>query len=230
LFTVLGKGIEPDKAKDDKQLRPEFVWYPLSGDPTKPGLWLAIARVHVDVNTMNRITVRYINPRAPTAKEKEDGSLPEECVESSSGSEDDSKNYNKDYKGNFLATNAFFSNSPDSPVTVSIALGMTFNTHDTSVSSGGSNQHVNGYAFAKYYFRNPRLSAGPGEPRYRTSWGAVVGTNVVHDALDELILGLSAGHLVGHMGFIAGINLIRPSQGSDRGRRARPFFGLEYSF
>ena len=54
----------------------EFTWYPLSGDPGTPAMWLAVASVPVDVNTADWITVRYAQPK----KQSEKNPLPDECV------------------------------------------------------------------------------------------------------------------------------------------------------
>jgi hypothetical protein len=205
LFKVLGAPIEPSAAKTGERQKAEFSWYPLSGNPAMPGMWLAIARAGVDVNSINRITVQ---PR----QECEPGKAPTA------------------YAGDFLAANGFFSNSPASRVSVSLALGWTTGTRDTSVSSGGSNQNLNGYALAKFFILRPELRAGPGSTGRTPSLGVVVGTNVINSAFSELVVGLSAGHLVGNVGLVAGVNSIAGAKDSTSGRKARPFIGLDYTF
>lgn len=249
VFSVLGSKIEPTQPKGaERHQKAQFAWYPLSGDPAMAGLWFGIARVSVDVNTTNRITVQYHQPKPPTEKDKQTtAKAGEEKAEKakSGGAEECSDPGVLDasgkpklgadgkpipYTGNVLAANGFFSNSPDSDVTVSLALGATLNTRETSLASGGSNLALNGYALAKFYLVRPELRAGPVAPGYRRSWGVVVGTNIVHSPFDELIVGLSRGHLWGNVGVVAGMNSIAGKKDTQQGRKQRAFVGLDYSF
>lgn len=222
-------GKEPAQSKpNDTQQKGTFTWYPLSGDPADSPMWFGISGVKVDVNSSNRITVRYVQPTTGKADAKSESSPPEECKDPNPGHKDGVPKYT----GDFGAANAFFSNSPDSWVTVAFALGLTTNTHDTSVSSGGSNRSFNGYAMAKFFLpgNRPQLRAGPGSVGHTRSLGVVVGTNLTHSPFDELLVGVSWGHLVGNVGLVVGLNSVAGKKDTAQGRQQRPFIGLDYSF
>ena len=99
--------------------------------------------------------------------------------------------------------------------------------------------HVNGYALAKVYLLRPRLKVGPRKhTQYRYSIALVAGTNVGDGTFDELIGGISVGHLIGKLGLTVAVNGVKPKEAMDgaesggdgRGRRARLFVGLDYTF
>lgn len=242
IFTVLGKSFTGSgaAAKDDREPI-NFAWYPLSGNPKAPGMWYGVARAGIDVGSTNRITVRYKQPKPkPAAKDEKAAEKDKPKPQATAAGEEDectappvpAGQEAAVYAGNFLAANAFFSNSPDSQVTVALALGTTFNVKDTSVASGGSDVSYNGYALVKFYperFR-PRLHAGPQEVGPRKSFGWVVGTNVLNDAFAEFVFGASLGHIWGNVGVTAGINSIEGKKDTDQGRKERLFLGLDYSF
>ena len=219
LGSVLGstaKAEDPKTPATDRKAA-NLIWYPLSGDTSqgKEHLWLGVTRLAIEVNSVDRLNVQFAQVKV------KDGSP--ECAT-------DPK-----YKSDYLAANAFFSNSPDSRVAVSIALGMTTNPKGTAVATGDSaNQYFNGYAFAKYYLRRPQLRAAPEFEQFdqarAVSYALVLGTNITKSAFNELVVGVSAGHLRGNMGIIVGLNSLAGATGSDSGRKWRPFAGLEYSF
>jgi hypothetical protein len=229
ILTVLGKSFETAKAKDAERARPEFVWHPLDGDSRSSGLWWAIARADVEANSTNRATVYFQEPpkkEAPSGDNKKPAAKPaarDECVVA-----DDSKL--AAYTGDYVAANAFFSNSPDSFVTVALALGITHNVRGTSLGPGGSNQSLNAHALAKFYAVRPRVNAGPRGTGHRLSFGGVVGTNINGTAFDQILLGAAVGHIVGNVGLVIGANSIKDIPEGTDGRKWRPFFGVDYSF
>jgi hypothetical protein len=209
-------------------------------------MWYAVARAGIDTGSTNRMTIYYKQPNA-TAKEapaakKEDAkedAKPKPKPAPGPGVEDECAPIEvpADQKGpvrtaDFLAANAFFSNSSDSQVTLALALGATFNAKGTKVASGGSDVAYNGYALVKFYPERyrPRLHAGPSEFGARQSWGLVVGTNILNNAFDELLLGVSRGHIWGNVGITVGVNSIEGKDNTDQKRKERLFLGLDYSF
>jgi hypothetical protein len=239
LFTVLGKSVGTTSKQTSLVTKPvDFVWYPLSGDADYPVMWLAIASVPVDVNTTDWITVRYTQPRVKTEKGPD---LPDECVVERPVT----------YKGKFLAYNAFFSDNRESRVGVAVALGGTLTGRQVS-PDGASNPYLNGYVLAELYpirGLRPTLVSNPNDTgsaiRYRPTLGIAIGTNITNSPLNELVLGVSIGHLAGNIGVIAGLNYFVPPKPTAstakatasaattptvRSRQHRPFVGIDYSF
>jgi hypothetical protein len=188
-----------------------------------------VASVPVDTNTADWITLRYAKPRLQSKNED----VPEECVASAA---------DQPYSGNFLAYNAFFSDSRENHVGVAVAFGATRNAKGPPPSSGSNaaSPYLNGYALAKFYMRRPTLVSNRnntgGSVKYRTSIAIAVGTNITNSPLSELLVGVSVGHLIGSVGGIAGINYLPVNEttsvnstNSTR-RRGRPFVGIDYSF
>ena len=247
VFSALGTKLEAPEAKAAVSNELKFHWYPLSGNPDQPGMWFAIARVNVDVNTIDRITVSYgqLTPSNPLSVKitrnisEKDGTSYSFEVQVDKMPEDDREDTlrqafvqkqpkeQEKYSGDFLAANGFFSNSPDNFAAVSLALGVIFNDRGTAAASGSNNQSVNGYALAKIYFPGcrPELRAGP-DPSdahpYRPSLGVIVGTDLTGTIFDEFVLGVSLGHVFGNVGFISGVNVISGAKDSNEGRRTRP--------
>jgi hypothetical protein len=220
IFAAIGGKTDDAKAAPSTHALVNFTWYPMSGNRADSELWMGLARMSVDVNSIDRLNIQYKQPVQAGAKD-----VPEECTQGGDRP--------KAFTGEFASANAFFSNSPDSAVGVSIALGMTRNPKDTSVSAGdGSKEYFNGYAFAKYYVRRPRLRAGPdADPASRdVSFALVLGTNVTKSTFSEIVYGVSVGHIVGNMGLVAGVNSLQGAKDSSTGRKSRPFLALEYSF
>jgi hypothetical protein len=135
----------------------------------------------------------------------------------------------KSYSGDFLAVNGFFSNSPDAYATISIALGASFDVRHTAVESGGSKLGLNGYALVKFYARRPRVRVGPNSDGMRFSLGAFFGTGV-KSPFDELVFGLSLGHLLGNVGLVGGGNYIAAPKDAKAGRKLCGFAGIDYTF
>ncbi len=79
LFSALGAKLDPvAQAKPSDSKAMTFRWYPLSGDYSKSGMWMALGGTPIDENTVSWITVEPSNPRpkppagAPT--------IPDECI------------------------------------------------------------------------------------------------------------------------------------------------------
>jgi hypothetical protein len=242
IFDVLGKSIGgggSDKTTaDDKDSKPDFGWSSLTGTDNSP-MWMAIAPAKVGVNTTNRLTIRYSQPGSARQHASNEGVVrprPEQTTSGEAAQDcDDDRDGASSYRGDFVAANAFYSNSPDNRVGVAAALGLTFNTKNTGV--GPSNQAVNAYGLVKFYLPaffglpdgRPQLHAGPDATGYKRSSALVFGTNVVHSSLDEMLVGLSLGHVFGRAGFIAGVNFVTGTTDHPR-RFRRPFIGVDYSF
>ena len=241
VLKALGKSLGPADTPAALKTQPaKFLWYPLSGDPEHPVLWLAIGSLPVEMNTTDWITVQLIQPTLQ----------PKPAAESATfaGSAEAYQQYVADpcvvdqpllYKAPFLARNAFFSDNRDSRIGVAVGFGLTFIGQKVG-PKGASNPNLNGYALAKVYpipdFR-PKLASDPnstgGSIPHRPSIGIVVGTNIGNDAFSELVVGVSVGHLFGNAGLIIGINEFAPAKTDNSppmNRRGRPFFGVEYSF
>jgi hypothetical protein len=135
-----------------------------------------------------------------------------------------------EYSGDFLSANGFVSNSPGGWATLSFALGASGNVEGTAVASGGSRFTVNGYATAKFYMLRPRINVAPGAwAARRTSLAIFAGTGI-KSPFDELVFGLSVGHVIGNAGLLLGGNTIAAPKDSDRGRKFCWFGGIDYSF
>lgn len=263
VLKALGKSLGPTDTPTVLATHPaELVWYPLSGDTEHPIMWLAIGALPVDTNTTDWITVKFTNPKVvskPIGKEDTQNSsqaqqgdkttpIPDGCaVDPSAGWLPDTMlPPATTYKAGFLAHNAFFSNNRESHVGVAVAFGLTLTGQ--KAGPGGNNPDLNGYALAKFYpFPHfvPRLVTEPnstgGAIAYeRPSIGIVLGTNIGSPGFNELVAGISFGHLVGNVGLIAGVNEFVPAKPAASAastgstavtrRRGRPFVGLEYAF
>ena len=287
------------KASESKQLT--FKWYPLSGnyDPKAPGLWVGLAGVPIDENTVNWMTIEPGNPRPKPGQGEP--AIPPECVGQEGADEIElrtgpqvqkenvgarklfnelrelkpgsdatlvlkdqqldirtgqSRNPNaskpaadggakpeasKSLDANFVAADAFFSNSPGGRATMAIALGWTKNTKDTSLGTGGSNSSFNGYALVKWYLVKPTLRPLPDSECFgMSSWiwttyrcpsfGLFAGMNVKNDIFSEIVYGVSIGHIWDNVGLVGGWNSIAGGKNGQEGRQKRPFVGIEYSF
>jgi hypothetical protein len=238
VLAALGSKPDAQAAKPAERTEGQFAWYPLSGDPDASELWLAIARFGVDENSTVRITVEYTQPRPKKASADSDKSKsdpPDECVipePDAKPGEAGSKGAapRERYTGDFLATNGFFSNSPGGWATVAFGLGGSYSVRGTAVASGGSKVGLNGYAMAKLYLVRPRILASPEHSgTRRASLGVFAGTGV-KSPFDELVFGLSIGHVVGNLGIVAGGNSIAAAKDSTSGRKMCGFAGIDYSF
>jgi hypothetical protein len=79
VLAVLGSKQEAAAPKASERTSADFHWYPLSGKPNDPRMWLAMARFGVDVNSASRITIEYSQPRKVTAGERAQGGEALEC-------------------------------------------------------------------------------------------------------------------------------------------------------
>lgn len=248
-----GAAADPTKSTDGK-----FIWRPLNGNADKPEsggtknvTWVGTAHIVVPENTINRITVSY-GPLSQdeNAKDAADAAkitdaavkFADAAAEVAHAAVGKNKEKNKEkadeqadkkdarYSGDFLAATGHFTNSPESYAAVSFALGTTFNSKNTSIAAGGSNVNIDGFAFAKFYLSRPYLYATPRATRYHPSYGLVIGTNVNGTIFNNIVVGISVGHIVGDMGIIAGVNSIAGTANTNQGRKNRAFLGLEYTF
>src|SRR5258706_247793 len=235
LFAALGsKLVDPKAPASDRKAAP-LRWHSLSGDSQHSELWIGVAQLAIEVNSVDRLNIQFAAPKSPSKD-----APPDECTVDSADKADKADRAdspgNTKYTANYLAANAFFSNSPDSRVGISFALGMTTNPKSTTVTTGdGANQYFNGYAFAKLYIRQPQLPARPeveteSLSARRVSYALVLGTNVTKTSFSEIVVGVSAGHILGNMGVILGLNSLAGAQASSDGRKWRPYLGLEHSF
>jgi hypothetical protein len=258
------KGAEEKKSETAAGV---FAWSPLSGNADDTTMWLGIARIDIAPNTINRVTVSYLQPKVKVevtttkkndcicklTKETKETASKDECVckpakeiketarkdvsvskptEEIKTTESYDINKNK-YESDFLGVTGHFSNTPANYAAVSLALGATFNTKDTAISSRGTDTNFNGFVLAKFYpypCLRPYLYATQRWTRYKPSLGLVIGTNVNGKIFDEIVVGVSAGHLIGNIGFILGANYVAGVEGKNEGRKPYTFFGLEYTF
>lgn len=142
----------------------------------------------------------------------------------------------------FRSITAHISNSRPSYAGLGVALGATFGVEGTALGEDGGEVHENAYALAKVYVVRPRLQVGPKKRSlYRPSWALVFGTNVTNDPFEELVGGVSLGHVIGNLGLTVGVNWVKPAKpveegaGGEGGREAsgresKIFVGVDYSF
>lgn len=231
---VKGTEVKPTESKDGV-----FVWRRLDGEEENHGyddkavMWLGTAHITVPENTINRITVSYgplpTEDAAGTSKDAT-GSNKATAEKNKSNTDEKTDREKEKYSGDFLAATGHFTNSPEANTAVSFALGTTFNSKNTSIASGGSNVNIDGLVFAKFYISRPYLYATPRMTRYSPSFGIVIGTNVNGTIFNDIVVGVSVGHLVGNVGVIVGANSIAGIANTSQGRKNRAFLGMEYTF
>lgn len=228
VLKAMGKTFgSPEVQAQPKTHLAHLAWYPLSGDVENPVMWLAMGAVPVDVNTTDWITVRFTEPVLAGSEAAK--IAPDECIA------DPAKGHQGLYKGDFLAHNAFFSNNRSSRIGLGVAFGATWTRRGAvPQDGGGGNPSVNAYGLGKVYpfphFR-PRLRADPesdGSSTQVRTVAFVLGTNINGTFFNDLIGGVSLGHVLGNVGLVGGVNYFAPTKES--GRRTRPFFAFDYSF
>ncbi len=272
ILRALGKPLAPAAPEIAPEVAPKtqaahFVWYPLDGNFATKGMWLAIGAVPVELNTTDWITVHLAEPKLQSKRPIQNNTTKvpnqssettpqpgklnttDECSTESSESALDTNKQPVLDKLNYLADNAFFSNNRDSRVAVAVAFGLTF-TGGEIAPEGTNNPSLNGYALAEFYPSSrftPKLRTDPnsgGAISSTRSLGVFAGTNITHTLFNELIFGISWGHVLGNVGFVAGINYFVPARPSPppsgattstapirpSSRHGRPFFGVEYAF
>jgi hypothetical protein len=135
----------------------------------------------------------------------------------------------------FQSITAHLSNSRSSAAAFAGALGITLDTKDTLLESEGD-PAFNGYVFAKFFLpgRRPRLEVSPNRRSvYRPSIALLVGTNLTNDAFQEIVAGVSFGHLVGKSGLVVAGNWVRSFEAmSDESgeRRWKLLIGVDFTF
>jgi hypothetical protein len=244
LFGALGKSaavLSDGEKSDEKTQKLEFNWVSLTGDQNP--IFLGQARATVGIDTVNRISIYSGSAQVRSEEGRKtltvakDGRLEIEPCPKCQPEQKES-----DAKGGPLAMDArslhgVFSNSRADYGGVSIAAGGSWNAGGSSF--GSDDVHANAYVLGKFYLGRPlrptlRVPASGGGLAYRPSLGIFLGTNVNGDAFQELVYGISLGHLVGRTGIALGVTSIEGRKADSSGpaidRKARPFFAFEYTF
>ena len=242
LLKLLGRdtGIGETQVGLKAQRPATFIWYPLSGDPGNPIMWLAIGNVATDVNTTDWITVRFMQPIA--RPDKTEDPVPAECVLNPL---EPITPYRTE---SVLAHNVFFSDNRASRGGLAVAFGATFPRRKLA-SLGVADPTFDGFVLAKYYVRTPTLrsdpNTAPGLLQYqRPSLGIGIGTNIgfgSSSSFNQVVGVVSVGHLLlrSNVGAVAGVSYFlppKPTTPPDQTkpdltkRHLRPFVGIEYSF
>jgi hypothetical protein len=237
-------------AKEPMSKTVAVAWTPLG--TSSGGPFLGWARLDIEVDSVNRLTVSERPVKVTgTLKEttRETGKAPETETEVErvvEGPEPLPPGVqplpNDAAPAPFRELTAHISDSRSAHAGVGVALGATLNVADTGLGNGSGDVHENAYALAKLYALRPRLRVGPTRRSvFRPSLAVVVGTNVASDPFEELIGGISVGHVIGKLGFMVGVNLVKPEApmddaegdmggSEDRSRKYRLFLGVDYSF
>jgi hypothetical protein len=84
--------------------------------------------------------------------------------------------------------------------------------------------------YGKLYFRRPMLRVR-GEGRYRPSIALAIGTNLSpSSSFNDLVAGISFGHLLGRLGFVSGVEFAGARTDFSDKRQTGLFVGFDYSF
>jgi hypothetical protein len=135
-----------------------------------------------------------------------------------------------------------FGNASASRFAVSLAGGATFNAHKSSFNDSGmvtgrtSVVRTSLYLFGHAYLIPPRL------PWIKQSLGLALGTNILRGGLlDDIVVGLSYGRLIGDIGLIVGMNWMEDQRSApimdgtenatpiESYRKPRFFLGLDFA-
>lgn len=234
-------------AKEPASKTVAVAWTPLG--TSSGGPFLGWARLDIEVDSVNRLTVSERPVKVTgtlTEKTGKDEGTETEIKRVAEGPEPlppDVQPLPSDAApAPFRELTAHISDSRSAHAGVGVALGATLNVADTGLGNGSGEVHENAYALAKLYALRPRLRVGPNRRGvFRPSIAVVVGTNVSSDPFEELIGGISVGHVIGKLGFMMGVNLVKPEApmddaeddmggSEDRSRKYRLFLGVDYSF
>ncbi len=132
----------------------------------------------------------------------------------------------------FHSITGHVSNTRASRAAFAAALGATFDTDETGLGVERGDPTFNGYVLAKFYLPGlrPRLQVSPTRRSlFKPSVALAVGTNVTSDSFEEIVVGLSFGHLVGKTGVLLAGNAIRDAGGGSR-RVWRVLLGFDFTF
>ena len=239
LLKLLGRdtGVADTQIGLKTQQPATFIWYPLSGDPANPVMWLAIGSVATDVNTTDWVTVRFKQP--DVMPDKATSSTPAECIVNVQAPA-------VPYTSAVLAHNAFFSDNRASGGGLAVAFGATIPRRKLA-SEGVASPTFDGFVLAKYYVKKPTLrsdpNTAPGVLQYASpSVGIAIGTNVGFGSapsFNQVVGAVSIGHLSrSNVGTLIGVSYFLPPKPtppppipSDLTKRhLLPFIGVEYSF
>ena len=126
-----------------------------------------------------------------------------------------------------------FGNSDGSRFGASLGGGSTLNVR-RPVFDGATVTATEGYVRTSLYILVEAYLNRPNLPQDHSSFGLVVGTNLLRGAvLDDLVVGIAVGRLSG-LGLVIGANSLawqEPVAGTERlreSRRWRPFVGLDF--
>lgn len=238
ILTLLKFAPAEPAAKEAKSNRAPIFWLPLGSGSDGP--YLGWARLDIEADSVNRLTIapRYETVKRKVTENEKDDDKPKYELERVAEGPEPLPGEGGEIP--FREVTAHLSNSRATHAGFGVALGTTFDVEDTALQEGGSDLHHNAYALAKLYLLRPRLKVGPDpKSQYRFSVGLVFGTNVANDPFEELIGGISIGHLIGKLGLTVGVNFVRPKDGmdemagageSDGGNERKLFVGVDYSF
>lgn len=243
VLSVLGAtNTAADEEPDPQTSSVQIEWEPLSGDVSNTELWLGTARVPIGINSRNRVTLSFRQGTQTLTRTdgSEDPDNPDNTVLKTEITSVGPAFQQQDAASpqlpafpntSMLNVGGHLSNTSNSRTAFSLGLGVTFDAGDTALSQ---EQAINGYALAKVYIRKPRLNAREDTgDLYRRSWSVMFGTNIADDAFDEVVLGMSWGHVFGNAGFFFAGNWVpesRDEDGNSSGRDLKLLVGLEYSF
>jgi len=236
ILTLLKFTTAEPKGKEPKSDTAHMSWTPLGKRHDDP--FVGWARLDMEVDSVNRLTLVGRSEAVTRTVTIEDGADSVKLERKVEGPEPLPPR-----KGDtipFRDLTAHVSNSRSTHAGFGVALGATLDVGDTALGEDSGDVHQNAYALAKLYVLRPRLKVGPRKRSlYRPSIGVVVGTDISTEPFKELVGGIAVGHVIGKLGIMVGVNLVKPqsapddmSDGADpdRRRNRKLFLGVEYSF
>lgn len=216
---------EPPPAKSVEARITTSGWRSLPLKGSEKDLFVSAARLPVANESVNFLSIVQVRPRGEevllTQSLAEDGEVALVVRPKPAVKEDSAVLQHHLVSGHF-------SNTSPSRVAFSVGLAGTLNAEATSLKD---ETHFNGYALAKLYVRRPRIKAflpdGRVGRRSRPSVGLVAGTGL-DDLFEEIVVGVSIGHILGRTGVVLGAN--RTPRLDDVDRKWRPWIGFDYTF
>lgn len=228
---------EPPPAKSVEARITASGWRSLALEGSEEHLFISTARLPVANESVNFLSIVQVPKRGEevllTQSLAEDGEValvvrPKPAV--ASPEEERTPNEEKEDSAvpQHHLVSGHFSNTSPNRVAFSVGLAGTLNAEATSLKD---ETHFNGYALAKLYVRRPRIKAflkeGRVGRRSRPSVGFVAGTSL-DDLFEEIVVGVSIGHILGRTGVVLGAN--RTPRLDDIDRKWRPWVGFDYTF
>jgi len=197
-------------------------------------LWLGIVRFYLEPQTASRISVfpgkssdTLIKKKTVTVHESGEVTVvTEDRSEIQTARKEDR---DKPTEPGFYLSEANFTNSGGSRLGLSAAIGAAFNIDDNRLNETSlGNTNFDLYLCAHLYLIRPTLTKAVKGRSYKPSYSLVAGTG--GDILNEIILGVSVGHLFAKNGFIIGANIMDPFKEWHDERQIRPFFAFDIRF